>query len=103
MDDGAARIEVNSSVAGWGEHQIFTQRIRNYSAKAIDVEVRRSFDGHVVFRSSLNPTLHDFRTVQFQTSVESGQKMDLLFELLTQQGRSAKQNNVMLEHAEVKP
>src|SRR3954468_20111270 len=23
VDDGAARIEVNSSVAGWGEHQIF--------------------------------------------------------------------------------
>jgi hypothetical protein len=103
IGDGAARIEVNSSVSGWDEHQLFSQRIRNYSAKSVDVEVRRSFDGHIVFRSSLNPALHDYRTVQFQTNVEAGKKTDLYFELVTHQGHNAKQNNVTLENAGVKP
>jgi hypothetical protein len=101
--DGGAVIEVNSSVAGWDEHQIFNQRIRNYSGKAIDVEVRRSFDGHAVFRSSLKPILHDFRTVQFQSNVDAGKKVDLLYELLNHQGHNATQNNVTLEEAQVKP
>jgi hypothetical protein len=102
-DNATAKIEVNSTVAGWDEHQLYTQRIRNYSAKPIDVEVRRSFDGHVMFRSSLNPLLHDYRTVQFSSSVDAGKKADLLFELANHQGHNAKQNNVTLETAQVKP
>jgi hypothetical protein len=103
VDANAAKIEINSAVAGWDEHQLYTQRIRNYSAKPIDVEVRRSFDGHVAFRSSLNPTLHDYRTVQFSNSIDAGKKADLLFELVNHQGHNAKQNNVTLETAQVKP
>jgi hypothetical protein len=97
VDDGAAKVEVNSSVVGWDEHQLFTQRVRNYTAKPIDVEVRRSYPGHVVFRSSLKPVLHDYRTVQFGTTVEAGKRSDLQFELLTHHGINAKQNNVTLE------
>ncbi len=103
VDDGAAQINVNASVAGWDEHEIYAQRIRNYSLKPVDVEIRRSFDGHVLFRSALNPILHDYRTVQLQTAVEAGQKSDLLFELVNHLGRNAKQSNVTLEKAEVKP
>jgi len=103
VDDGAAQIEVNSSVEGWDDHAVYTQRIRNYTARPIAVEVRRSFDGHVVFRSDLNPTLYDFRTVQFQATVQPAQKTNLLFEVLTHQGRNSKQNNITLEQAAVKP
>ena len=103
VDDGAAKIEVNSSVVGWDEHQLFNQRVRNYSAKPIDLEIRRSFDGHAVFRSSLNPTLHDYRTVQFSATVNAGQKSDLLYEIVNHQGRNAKQTMVSLENAEVNP
>jgi len=99
VGDGAARVEVNSSVVGWDDHALFSQRVRNYSAKPIDVEIRRSFDGHAVFRSSLDPTLHDYRTVQFQTTLPAGQTADLQYELLTHQGRNSKQNNVTLEKA----
>ena len=60
------QVEVNSTVAGWDDHEVYTQRIRNYTAKPIDVEVRPTFPGHVVFRSLLEPTLHDYQTVQFQ-------------------------------------
>jgi hypothetical protein len=97
------QVEVNSSVAGWDDHELFTQRVRNYTAKPIEVEVRRSFPGHVVFRSQLKPTLHDYQTVQFTASVEAGKRSDLLFELLRHEGRNAKQSNVTLEEAEVKP
>lgn len=102
VEDGAVEIDVNSSVAGWDEHVVYTQRIRNYTAKPIEVEVRRSYDGHIVWRSRLQPTLHDYRTVQFTGTVEPGRKSDLRFEVVRHQGRNAKQNNVTLETAEVK-
>ncbi len=101
VDDGAAQIEVNSTVAGWDDHGIYTQRIRNYTAKPIDVEVRRSFDGHIVFRSSLKPTLFDYRTVQFQTQIAPAAKANLLFELVQHQGHNAKQNNITLEETQI--
>jgi hypothetical protein len=102
-DAAGAQIELNSALAGWDEHQLFTQRIRNYSAKPIDVEIRRSFDGDVLFRSSLAPAMHDYRTVQFTDTVDAGKKSDLLFESVTHQGHNAKQNRVLLEAAEIKP
>jgi hypothetical protein len=101
LEDGAAAIDVNSSVAGWDEHQVFSQRIANHSPKAIEVEIRRAFDGHTVFRSSLNPVLHDFRTVQFQKTVDAGKKAELLYEVVTHEGRNGKQNNLTLEAAEI--
>ena len=97
VDDGAVDIDVNSSVAGWDEHAFYAQRIRNYTVKAIDLEIRRSFEGHVVFRSGLAPILFDYRTVQFQATVPAATKTDLSFEVTTHQGRNAKQNNVTLE------
>ncbi len=91
------QIDVNSSVAGWDDHEIYTQRVRNYTAKAIEVEIRRPFAGHVVFRSQLKPTLFDFQTPQFTALILAGQKADLLFEIVRHEGRNAKQNNVTLE------
>ena len=101
--DGAVQIEINSSVVGWDDHEVFTQRIRNYTAKPIDLEIRRTFPGHVVFRSQLKPSQHDFQTVQFTTTVEPAKKTDLLFEIVRKQGRNSKQNNVTLEETAIKP
>ncbi len=93
------RIEPNATVAGWDEHEVYAQRIRNYTGSPIDLEIRRSFDGHVAFRSELKPTLFDYRTVQFTTTVEAGKTADLLFEVLGHQGHNATQNNIFLESA----
>lgn len=101
--DGIVIKEDLGTVAGWDDHEVFTQRIRNYSAKQIEVEIRRSYPGHVVFRSQLSPKLHDYQTVQFTTQVPAAKKADLLLEVVRHQGTSAKQNNVTLEAAEVKP
>ncbi len=103
VEDGAAKIEVNSSVVGWDDHEIFDQRIRNYSARPIDVEVRRTLPGHITFRSSLAPTLHDFQTAEFYSSIDAGKKADLLYEIVSHQGRNSKQNNITLEQAKVNP
>ncbi|MCE9591380.1 MAG: hypothetical protein K8S99_12740 [Planctomycetes bacterium] len=99
---GPIQIEENSSVAGWDDHAVFTQRIRNYTAKPIEVEVRRSYGGHVLYRSAIpGVKRHDFQTVEFKTTVPAGQRADLLHEVVTSQGRNAKQSNVTLQKADV--
>jgi hypothetical protein len=95
------QIEANSSVAGWDDHEVYSQRVRNYTSKPIDLEIRRAFAGDVVFRSGLKPILHDYRTVQFTAAVEAGKKADLLFEVLRHQRHNSKQNNVTLAEADV--
>jgi hypothetical protein len=100
--DEVVRID-NAKLAGWDDHEVYTQRIRNYTGKEIDVEIRRAFPGHVIFRSKLEPTLHDYQTVETKTKLAKGKRSDLLFEIVRKQGTSAKQNNVTLESAEVKP
>ena len=100
-DQPGVQIEVNSSVVGWDEHSLFAQRVRNYTKKAIDLEVRRTLPGHVIFRSMLPAKNHDYQTVQYTATVKASEKTDLLYELIQRQGRNAKQNNVTIEKAEV--
>jgi hypothetical protein len=94
--------EVDASVVGWDDHAVYSQRIRNYTLRDINVEIRRSFDGHVTFRSQLEPKQHDYRTAEFSSQVAAGEQADLLFEVVQRQGYNAKQNNVTLESAEIK-
>ncbi len=96
-------VEANSAVAGWDTHEVYTQRIRNYTAKLIDVEVRRTWPGDITMRSNLKPMLHDFQTPQFEAIVDPGKKADLLLEIIRHEAHNAKQNNVKLEDAEIKP
>ena len=97
------QIGINSAVVGWDEHEIYTQRVRNYTSKPIDLEIRRTWPGHVVFRSQLKPVLHDYQTVQLTATVEPAKRVDLLFGVLRHQGRNGKQSNVTLETAEIRP
>ena len=53
VDAPNVQIDVRSTVAGWDDHTLFAQRVRNHTSKPITVEVRRTFDGHTTFRSSL--------------------------------------------------
>lgn len=91
------RIESNFSVAGWDDRRQWVERIRNYRDKPIDVEIRRSFDGHVIFTSDLDPTLHDYRTPQFSVMIGAGQRKDLGYQVTYRQGINHKQDNVTLE------
>jgi hypothetical protein len=73
--------------------------VRNYTKKPIEVEVRRAFPGHVVFRSELKAKNHDYQTVQYTAAVKPGEKADLVYEIVQRQGRNAKQNNVTVEES----
>ena len=95
------KLELDSQVAGWDEHTVFRQRIRNYTRKPIAVEIRREFPGDIVFRSQLNPILHDFQTVQFETEVPAMGKAELDYEIVARQGYNQKQNRVELQVGEV--
>ena len=99
VDDGKVKIEVNSSVAGWDDHGYYTNRIRNYTDKPIDVEIRRSFSGHVKFRSGLGAKNHDYRTVQYGARIPPGKKAELRCEIIQLQGRNRKQENVTIFEA----
>ena len=103
VDEPGLRIDVRSSVAGWDDHAVFAQRVRNYTAKPIQVQVRRSFDGHTIFRSELAAKSHDYRTVQYTQTIEPGQRRDLRYEVLVHQGRNRKQNNETIEEATIAP
>jgi hypothetical protein len=97
VDQPGVQIEVNSAVAGWQDHALYSQRIRNHTTKPIDLEVRRTFPGHVVFRSELPAKNHDYQTVEYTATVKPAEKVDLLYEIIHYQGRDAKQNNVTIE------
>jgi hypothetical protein len=102
VDEPGVEIDVNSSVVGWDDHTRYAQRIRNYTKKAIDVEVRRTLPGHVVFRSSQGAKNFDYQTVEYHAQVKPMEKASLPYEVLQHQGRNAKQNNVTIETAPVK-
>ena len=103
LDELGFRAEPNMAVVGWDDHELYSQRIRNYTAKPIELEIRRTLPGDVVFRSRLDPKLHDFQTVEYKTAVPAGKRVELLQEVVRHQGRNAKQNNVTLETAVVRP
>ena len=71
VDQPGVQIELNSSVAGWDDHTLYSQRVRNYTEKPIDLEVRRTFPGHVIFRSELPAKNHDYQTVEYTATVQA--------------------------------
>ena len=101
VGDGAIVKEDRASLVGWDDHEVYSQRIRNYTGKEIEIEVRRSFPGHVVFRSQLEPTLFDYQTPQFLARIPGGKRADHYFEVVRKQGTNAKQNNVTLETVKI--
>jgi hypothetical protein len=95
--DGAHRIEVKDTIAGWEDHTRYVERIRNYRAEPIAVEIRRTFGGHTSFISRLEPTQHDYQTAQMTATCPPGEKTELAYHVCTRQGYLAKQKNVTLE------
>lgn len=96
IDDGKVEIDIHSSVSGWDDHSYYAQRIRNYTSKPIDVEIRRTLPGHIHVRTPFPTKLHDYQTVQYEAHVEPGETVDMRCEVVQHQGRSAKQNNVTI-------
>lgn len=100
LGEEGARLELDSQIAGWDEHVVYRQKIRNYSLKPITVQIRREYPGDIVFRSRLNPALHDFKTVQLITEVPAGDKVHLDYEVISRQGYNQKQSRVELQNGD---
>ncbi len=97
VDDHSIQIDHQARVAGWEETTYFEQRIRNYSERPITVEIRRSFNGDVRFRSDFAATSHDYRTVEFTTQVAAGERKGIAYAVVISHGRNAKQQRVVTE------
>ncbi|HRY70060.1 MAG TPA: hypothetical protein P5304_18765 [Phycisphaerae bacterium] len=95
--EGEHKIEIDDQLVGWEDHIRYVERIRNYRTKPVDVEIRRSFGGHTFFASRLEPTLHDYQTVQMTANCPPGKKTELAYHIRTLQGYLEKQKNVTLE------
>jgi hypothetical protein len=99
--EGGIQVEDNSPVVGWDDHTLYNQRVRNYTSKPINVEIRRTWPGDIIFRSGLNPKMIDYQTVEFTSSVKPAEKQDLLFEIVQKQGTNAKQSRIILQDAKL--
>jgi len=97
IGDGHIQIDHNSRVAGWDEHSLYVQHLRNPTDQAIDIEIRRVIYGDAQFKSSLEVKKHDFQTVQLETRVDAGEKIELLYETTIKKGKNAEQNQLQLE------
>jgi hypothetical protein len=97
VEQPGVQIEVNSTVAGWDDHTLFCQRVRNYTKKPIEVEIRRTLPGDVVFRSTLPAKNFDYQTVEYTSTVQAGRKAELAYAVVTHQGHNARQNRVVVE------
>lgn len=96
LGEDSMKLELDSQVAGWDEHTVYRQKIHNYSGKPIKVQIRRDYPGDIVFRSPLNPILHDFQTVQFEREIAPGEKVGMDYEVIARMGYNQKQNRVEL-------
>ncbi len=101
IGDAHIKIDHNSTVAGWNEHSLFVQRIRNFTDQPIAVEIRRILSGDAVLRSQLDIKKHDFQSVDIQTNLAVGEQQELLYETLVKQGRNAKQSQIVLENRKI--
>lgn len=93
-DQPGLRIDERSEVVGWDQHTYFAQRIRNFSRRPLNLEIRRTFGGDASFLSRLTTRTHDFQTVEITARAEPGERVELPFELVVREGRNAKQNRL---------
>lgn len=97
IDDGRVIVDHRSTVSGWNDHSLYTQELRNYTDKAIDIEIRRIIYGDAIIKSELDIKKHDFQSVDIYSKLGVGEKQELLYETEVKKGRSAKQNRLVLQ------
>jgi len=90
------RIQPDYALVGWNEHRAAVERLRNDGVKPAQIEIRVHLDGHVVVTTALDAKNHDYRTIEFKTTLQPGQKLDLPYEVEQFLGINAKQNSVTI-------
>ena len=101
VGDGHIIIDHNSKVAGWNEHSLYVQHLRNYTDKPVKIEIRRLISGDAIVKSQLDIKKYDFHTVEIHSTIGVAEKQELLYETLIKKGRNAKQNQVTLDNRKI--
>jgi len=101
LHDKKIKVNHQAHVSGWHDHTLYNQRIRNFSNRDIDVEWRKPYPGDSIYSSQLNPSLHDYKTVEVNTKVSAQSTQNNLFVLTTKQGKNHKQDQVTLKAADI--
>lgn len=88
------RVGSNSTVAGWDQHAVMIRRVRNDTQRPIEIEVRQFVPGDATFVSRLDATRFDNQNVVYTGVLQPGERVDADYEIVTRQGRNAKQSRV---------
>ena len=101
VGDGHIKVDHNATVAGWDTHSIYVQQLKNFTGKAVKVEIRRQITGDALIKSDLTLKKHDFQTFELQTKLAAGEQQELLYEVMTKKGRNARQKQIVLQQQRV--
>ena len=83
-------------VKGWDEEQTWNDEIRNYTGKAMTLELRLRFSGDVDFRSEAKTSVFDYQTVETKFTIAEGKIRAYPYSVTIHHGANAKQNRVKL-------
>ena len=83
-------------VNGWDEEQSWNDEIRNYTGKAMVLELRLRYSGDVDFSSEAKTTVFDFQTVETKLTVAEGKTRLYPYRVTIHNGVNAKQSRVKL-------
>ncbi|MDZ4755221.1 MAG: hypothetical protein SGJ11_12105 [Phycisphaerae bacterium] len=93
---GGEKIDQRYAIAGWNDHEVRVERIRNYRDVPVTVAWRFPIDGDVTMQSALSPALFDYRTPEFTSTVGANTTKDFAYELMYRRGSNQKQQQVRL-------
>ena len=83
-------------VIGWDEEQTWNDEIRNYTGKAMALELRLRYSGDVDFASEAKTTVFDYQTVETKLAVDAGKTRAYPYTVTIHHGTNAKQSRVKL-------
>jgi len=83
-------------VNGWDEKQSWNDEIRNYTGKAMVLELRLRYSGDVDFASEGRTSVFDYQTVETKLTVAEGKTRSYPYTVTIHHGVNAKQSRVKL-------
>jgi len=83
-------------VNGWDEEQSWNDEIRNYTGKAMVLELRLRYNGDVDFSSEARTIVFDYKTVETRLAVAEGKTRSYPYRVTIHNGVNAKQSRVKL-------
>ena len=100
LGEDGLKLELDSQVAGWDEHTVYRQRIRNTAANRSRSRSVATIRATWYFVVGSIPPCTTSRPVQFRNQGSGWRKAELDYEIILRQGCNQKQNRVELQTGE---